>query len=107
MGELVDSGRCDVHSATLSGSRKIIAFATEAAHFSVALRHRLRRLPRRPGRQQRPQRRDEGERLIDHYVMLRLGDFDIGGARSNEAQEMGGILGVEELRLRAADERER
>ena len=97
MGELVDFGRCDVHSATPSGERKIIAFATGPAHFSVALRHRLRRLRRRPGREQRPERRDEGERLVDHHVMLGLGDFDIRGARRDETQKIGGVLGVEEL----------
>ena len=39
--------------------------------------------------------------------MLRLGDLDIRGARRHEAQEVGRVFGVEELRPRAADERER
>ena len=45
-------------------------------------------------------RRDKGERLVDHHVMLGLGDLDIRRAGSDEAQEIGGVLGLEELRLR-------
>src|SRR6185437_8973242 len=62
---------------------------------------------RRPGRKQRAERGDEGERLVDHYVMLSLGNLDIGRAGRDQALKISGVLGVEELRLRAANECER
>src|SRR6185437_6334808 len=62
---------------------------------------------RRPGRKQRAERGDEGERLVDHYVMLSLGNLDIGRAGRDQALKISGVLGVEELRLRAANEGER
>ena len=46
----------------------------------------LPRLRRRPRREQRAQCRHEGQRLVDHHVMLGLGDLDVGSAGSNEAQ---------------------
>ena len=39
--------------------------------------------------------------------MLGLGDLDVGRAGSDEAHQIGGVVGMEELRLRAADEGER
>src|ERR1700760_899246 len=39
----------------------------------------------RPGREQRAERRHERQRLVDHHVMLGLGDLDIRGAGRNEA----------------------
>src|ERR1700722_2033365 len=59
-----------------------------------------------PSREQRAQRGDECERLVDHHMMLGLGDLDVGSAGSNEAQQIGGVLGLEQLRLPAADERQ-
>lgn len=56
----------------------------------------------RPRREQGAQRRDEGERLVDHDVMLALGDFDVGRARRDETQQIVGVIGLKELRLRAA-----
>src|SRR5579863_1011268 len=65
----------------------------------------LRRPRRRPRPQQGAQRRHEGERLVDHHVMLGLRNLHIRRAWRNEAQKIRGVLGMEELRLAAADER--
>jgi hypothetical protein len=56
----------------------------------------------RPRREQRPQRRDEGERLVDHHVMFGLGDYDAGRARRDEAHEVVGVDLLNELRSRPA-----
>ena len=50
--------------------------------------------------EQRAERGDKGQRLVDHHVMLGLGDLDIRRAGSDEAQKIGGVLGLEELGLR-------
>ena len=69
---------CDAEAA-VSGQRTDRVGALAVPEAAVPLpraapdeRGDLCALRRRPGRQQRPQRRDEGERLIDQHVMLRL-----------------------------------